>query len=109
MAGAGGPTLDEVVSAGAEGAAPPSLPPVGGGVQGFDLMSLLRTPTGAGEVADYKDHPLNPVPNTEHGNRIARGVAGFTGGARWAVFDIILGIVGWVRAAAAKLRPGGAA
>lgn len=70
----------------------------------------LRKQTGAGDLAGYKDHPAN-IWGGDEGARIARGVEGMTGGARLALLDIVLGILGMAKkaiAARAGAAKGGA-
>lgn len=55
-------------------------------------FSFLKTPTGAGSIDSYIDHPLNA-----HGSRavaqIIRGLTGFAGSLDLAVIDITLGLI----------------
>lgn len=87
-------------AAGAAAEVGPSLAP-----RGLDLWSLITRPTGEGGLDQYRDHPLNPVPEEDGGARIARGLHGLLGGARWALADILLGAFALLRKAA---RPRGA-
>lgn len=80
-----------------EGAPEAPPPPPGRGPAGFDWAALLRRETGPGALDAYADHPLNPAPGNPHGGRIARGLEGLTGGARWALVDLALGALGLLR------------
>lgn len=108
MSGEGGPTLADVVAGEGAEAGAFTLPAMPSGTRRFDWLQLLKSPTGAGELSAYKDHPLNPAPDhpAGAGARIARGIEGLTGGARWAVLDILLGAFGLLRGVAAKVVPG---
>ena len=63
-----------------------------------------KVKTGAGEVEDYLTAPAN-VLGGRPGAQVARGIEGLTGGAKLAILDIVLGLLGWAKAEAAKNRP----
>lgn len=92
-----GPSLEQAFEA-ADGRAPaPPGPPAPSPPGRFDLWEFVRRPTGAGELASYADHPLNPEPGAPWGQRIARGLDGVTGGARWWSLDVLIGVWDLVR------------
>lgn len=63
----------------------------------------LKAKTGAGEVEEYLAAPAN-ILGGRAGAQLARGIEGLTGGAKLAVLDIVLGLVGWVKAETEKKR-----
>lgn len=70
------------------------------------LRKLWQAETGPGELGEYKTDPLNPEPESKWGAHIARAVAGWTGGARRAWIDMLLGLVGAVQAAGQRAKQG---
>lgn len=59
--------------------------------QGIDL-SLLKAETGEGEIEDYLSHPLN-FNNQKSTARVLRGLTGMFGSLRYAMIDIVIGVL----------------
>lgn len=58
---------------------------------GLDL-SILKSPTGAGSIGDYLEHPMNF--NSSKGMaRVLRGLTGMMGSLDLAIIDITVGIL----------------
>lgn len=87
------PTLGDLIDQAVAEPGPGPAPPAAGGRPALSW----RAPTGAGELGAYRDHPLNLRPGSDWGARIARGLEGITGGARLAVVDIGMGLLGYLR------------
>jgi hypothetical protein len=56
------------------------------------VLAFLKTPTGAGEISAYVDHPMNPG-RSEGLAQILRGLTGFAGNLRLAVIDLFMRLV----------------
>ena len=56
------------------------------------VLAWFKTPTGAGEISGYMDHPMNPG-RSEGLAQILRGLTGFAGNLRLALIDCCLGLV----------------
>jgi hypothetical protein len=69
-------------------------PPLAG--PGPSFPAWLKSRTGEGSVDAYLDHPLN-LPASVNLARAIRGLTGLLGGLDFAVVDIVLGLVGFLR------------
>jgi hypothetical protein len=54
------------------------------------ILEKLKTPTGEGDIEDYRQHVFNPKGSRSMA-QILRGVTGIFGSLNFAIVDIILG------------------
>jgi hypothetical protein len=66
------------------------------GIDLSGITSLLKTPTGPGEIADYVGHPLN-FDGSAGMAQVLRGLTGIFDNLALAVVDIAIGVVRWKR------------
>lgn len=55
-------------------------------------LSWLKVETGQGEISDYMDEPLN-FTKKEGMARVLRGATGYLGTVRFAILDIVVGLM----------------
>jgi hypothetical protein len=60
--------------------------------RGFALPEWLKAETGPGSIESYVDHPMNFNKSMAVG-RILRGLTGMFGSLKYAVIDIVLGVL----------------
>jgi hypothetical protein len=59
---------------------------------GIDVIALLKSPTGEGDVDEYMQHVLNF--NESRGMaRVIRGLTGMLGNLNYAIVDIVVGVM----------------
>lgn len=75
-----------------EGELPPIDEPEVVERRGIDVMGILKTETGEGEIDDYITHPLN-FNGSKGMAQVIRGITGFAGNIRLAIVDIIVGVI----------------
>jgi hypothetical protein len=63
--------------------------------RGFNV-EWLKAETGEGDVEDYLNHPLN-ASNNRFLAQILRGLTGMFGSMRFAVADIIIGVMDYMK------------
>lgn len=89
------PTIDEAIS----GAAAPEenaqqeaeviQPRVG-------IPEWMKAKTGGGAVTEYLDHPMN-FNKSPHLAKIIRGLSGIMGSLDYALVDIVMGLMGFMK------------
>lgn len=62
---------------------------------GRKMIDFLKTPTGAGSVESYIDHPMN-FDSSKEIAQVLRGVTGLFGNIGLAVVDILIGGMRWM-------------
>jgi len=58
----------------------------------FNFFDFLKTPTGEGDINNYKNHPLN-YNKSDSISQILRGATGLLGKLDLAIIDIIMGVL----------------
>lgn len=106
MMDAGG--LDELGELGAKLDDAPGAAPRPGPTASPWWERLSRAETGSGDLASYAEDPFNPAGDARWGQHLARGIAGYMGGARRAWADVLAGLLGALFQLARTARGGGA-
>lgn len=64
--------------------------------QEFWLWRMLKSETGEGSISSYAHHPLNKDDN-DYVGQIIRGFTGMLGNLNFAILDILLGSMGFIK------------
>lgn len=65
--------------------------------QGFNLdLGFLKSPTGAGSIDDYIEHPMNFFRSRGLG-QVLRGLTGLVGSLDLAIIDVVLGAMQFLK------------
>jgi hypothetical protein len=60
------------------------------------FVTMIKSQTGEGSISSYDNHPLN-IKNNDNIAQIIRGLTGMLGSLNFAILDIILGSLGFVK------------
>jgi hypothetical protein len=64
--------------------------------KGSKIIEMLKKETGEGSIASYEHHPLNRNGDNNI-SQIIRGCTGMLGNLNFAILDIVLGSMGFVK------------